>query len=315
MLSSTPALCELAQTGLIRFSGEDAQSLLHNLLTCEVGALAQRRSTYGGFCTPKGRLFVTFLLWRSGADTLMQLPSPLRDPVQKKLSTFILRARVKASDASNDSIRFGLAGGNVESLLKQAFGQAPRSPHDVLDVDGATLIHLPGGRCEIIAARDKAPAVREALSRSAKTADPDYWDWLDIRAGIPSILPATQEAFVPQMVNLDAIGGVSFEKGCYPGQEIVARMHYRGTLKQRMVLANIAGTESHPQPDDKLYSAAFGEQACGTIVNAARAPEGGSDVLAVIQIAAAERGEVRWKSPEGPVLKLQPLPYSVNLNN
>ncbi|MGH8633040.1 MAG: YgfZ/GcvT domain-containing protein, partial [Burkholderiales bacterium] len=103
---------------------------------------------------------------------------------------------------------------------------------------------------------------------------------------------------------------VSLTKGCYPGQEIVSRMHYRGTLKQRMYLANAAGTE-RPQPGDKLYSPDFGEQACGTIVNAARSPEGGHDVLAVIQIASADKGDVRWKSVEGPALKMLPLPSKV----
>ena len=306
-------LCELAQSGLIRYSGEDAQSFLHNLLTCEVGALDRRKSTYGGFCTPKGRLLATFMLWRSGADYIMQLPSPLREPVQKKLSMFILRAKVKASDASDEWVKLGLAGGDAMSLVMQTFGQAPRTEHDVADADGTTLIRLPGDRCEIIVPCDRAPVIREALSGSAKTMNPDYWDWLDIRAGIPSILPATQEEFVPQMVNLDLIGGVSFEKGCYPGQEIVARMHYRGTLKQRMYLAGLSGTES-PRPGDKLYSPAFGEQACGTIANAARSPESGNDVLAVIQITSAERGDVRWKSPGGPALKFLPLPYPVQLN-
>jgi folate-binding protein YgfZ len=133
---------------------------------------------------------------------------------------------------------------------------------------------------------------------------------LEIRAGIPVVTPTTQEAFVPQMVNLDLIGGVSFEKGCYPGQEIVARMHYRGTLKQRMYLAHVAGTDS-PQAGDKLYSPAFGAQASGTIVNAARSPEGGHDLLASIQIASAAKGEVHLKSPDGPALQLLPLPYPV----
>ena len=313
MPSSTPVLCELAQSGLIRFSGEDAQSFLHNLLTCEVGVLDRSKSTYGGFCTPKGRLLASLLLWRSGADYIMQLPSPLRDAIQKKLSIFILRSKVKASDASNEWVKFGLAGGDAMPLVKQTFGQAPHTEHDVVDADGTTLIRLPGDRCEIIVPRDQAPAVQETLSGSAKTADPDYWDWLDIRAGIPSILPATQEEFVPQMVNLDAIGGLSLTKGCYPGQEIVARMHYRGTLKQRMYLASTAPAEK-PKPGDKLYSVEFGEQACGTVVNAAHSPESGNDVLAVIQIASAERGDVRWKSPGGPALKFLPLPYPVQLN-
>jgi folate-binding Fe-S cluster repair protein YgfZ len=115
------------------------------------------------------------------------------------------------------------------------------------------------------------------------------------------------------MVNLDLIGGVSLSKGCYPGQEIVARMHYRGTLKQRMYLANIPGSDA-PRPAEKLYSPDFGEQACGTIVNAARSPEGGHDVLAVIQIASAEKGDLHWKMPQGPALTLKPLPYATTLS-
>ena len=114
------------------------------------------------------------------------------------------------------------------------------------------------------------------------------------------------------MVNLDLIGGVSLTKGCYPGQEIVARMHYRGTLKQRMYLANIADSDL-PQPGEKLYSPDFGEQACGTIVNAARSPEGGHDVLAVIQIASAEKGDIHWKAADGLPLKFLTLPYAVRM--
>ncbi|MGH8623004.1 MAG: YgfZ/GcvT domain-containing protein, partial [Burkholderiales bacterium] len=183
--------------------------------------------------------------------------------------------------------------------------------HQVAQGPGAMVIELPGNRYEIVAAREKAQPLLASLASGVERVGADYWEWLDIRAGIPVILPATQEAFVPQMVNLDVIGGVSLSKGCYPGQEIVARMHYRGTLKQRMYLANVAESDS-PQPGDKLYSPGLGEQACGTIVNAARSPEGGCDVLAVIQIASAEKGDVHWKAPGGPALKLLPLPYKWN---
>ena len=149
----------------------------------------------------------------------------------------------------------------------------------------------------------------EAIAAGANKSGPETWDLLDIRAGIPIITPATQEAFVPQMVNLDLIGGVSFDKGCYPGQEIVARMHYRGTLKQRMHLAHVDGVEQ-PQPGEKIYSAAFGEQACGTIVSATRSPDGGFDALAVIQTASRVDG-VHWKSQDGPALRFLPLPYAI----
>jgi folate-binding protein YgfZ len=313
MSGSGSNFCSLTQFGLIRFSGEDAQSFLHNQLSCDVAALAPNHSTYGAYCTPKGRMLASFLLWRSDQGYFMQLPSSLREPLQKQLSKFILRSKVKAADASGDWTLIGVAGKESAALMQRVIGQAPQGERGVAHTPDATVIRLPGDRFEIAATKDKAPRVLEALAAGAEKAGQDYWEWLDIQSGIPTILPATQEAFVPQMVNLDLIGGVSFEKGCYPGQEIVARMHYRGTLKQRMYLAGIASNEQ-PQPGEKLFSAAFGEQACGTIVNSAPSPQGGYDALAVIQIAAVEKGGVHWRSLEGPLLKLLPLPYSVNLS-
>jgi len=290
--------CELSHFGLIRFFGAESQSFLHNQLTCDVAALESGKSTYGSYCNPKGRVLATFLLWRTGDEFFMQLPSSLREPIQKQISKYILRAKVKAADASPEWVLMGVAGQGAAALAQRVAG-------------GETVIRLPGERYEIAVTRGKDQAILAALASETEKVSPEHWDWLDIRAGVPVILPATQEAFVPQMLNLDLIGGVSLTKGCYPGQEIVARMHYRGTLKQRMYLANVAGSDS-PQPGDKLYSPDFGEQACGTIVNAARSPEGGSDVLAVIQIASAEKGNVHWKSPSGPMLKLMQLPYSVS---
>ena len=304
------AFCELSQFGLIRFSGEDTQGFLHNQLTCDVEALAPGRSTYGAYCTPKGRVLASFLLWRAEDGFFMQLPSSLREPIQKQLSKFILRAKVKATDATAEWTLAGVMGTGAEALIQRAAGKTPQAVHEVAQTASGMTIRLPGDRFQVVAARDKAQAVLEALASGADKSDPEAWQQRIIRAGVPVILPATQEAFVPQMINLDLLGGVSYDKGCYPGQEIVARMHFRGTLKQRMVLANIASVE-RPEPGDKLYSPAFGEQACGTVVNATRAAEGGHDLLAVVQIGAAEGGNVRWRSPDGPRLRLLELPYSL----
>jgi hypothetical protein len=309
---TTNVQCELFHFGLIRFTGAEAQMFLHNQLTCDVAALASGRSTYGSYCNPKGRVLATFLLWRMGEEFFMQLPSPLREPIQKQISKFILRAKVKADDVSGEWTILGIAGAEAPKLVLRAVGHAPQDLHEVSQTKDAMVIRLPGERYEIVAAKDKMPAIKSALAQGTETKGPEYWDWLDIRAGVPVILPATQEQFVPQMVNLDLIGGVSLTKGCYPGQEIVARMHYRGTLKQRMYFANIAGSDL-PQPGDKLYSPGFGEQACGTVVNATRSPDGGQDLLAVVQIASAEKGDLHWKTPQGPALTLKPLPYAFTL--
>ncbi len=302
--------CELAQFGLIRFSGEEAQDFLHNQLTCDVSALKPGRSSYGAYCTPKGRVLASFLLWRAEQGFFMQLPSLLRESIQKQISKYILRSRVEAADATAEWTLVGVMGKDAAALVRHVAGQAPLAIHELTQTPDSMVIRLPGDRFEIITARDKASSMLASLAAGAEKTDAEHWQRQIIHAGVPVILPATQEEFVPQMINLDLIGGVSFDKGCYPGQEIVARMHYRGTLKQRMYLANVESGE-RPHPGEKLYSPGFGEQACGTVVNGARSPEGGHDFLAVIQISAAERGNLHWKTPDGPPLKLLQLPYSV----
>jgi tRNA-modifying protein YgfZ len=302
--------CELAQFGLIRFSGEEVRDFLHNQLTCDVNALKPGSSSYGAYCTPKGRVLATFLLWRAEQGFFMQLPSPLRESIQKQISKYILRSKVKAADATAEWTPVGVMGKDAAALVKDVAGNAPLAIHELAQTPDSMVIRLPGERFEIVTAHARVPSLLASLATEAEKVDAEQWQRQIIHAGVPMILPATQEEFVPQMINLDLIGGVSFDKGCYPGQEIVARMHYRGMLKQRMYLANVESGE-RPHPGEKLYSPGFGEQACGTVVNAVRSPEGGHDFLAVIQISAAERGNLHWKTPHGPPLKLLQLPYTV----
>jgi len=304
-----PFFCELSGLGLIAISGPDAQPFLHGQVTCDVNGLGPDASRYGGYCSPKGRLLGTFLVWRTAEGFLLQLPAPLREAVRKRLSLFILRSKVKAADASDAFAHLGVGGSKARAAVEKILGPAPAAVHGVTHAADATLLALPGGRIEIVMPADKSAALRDALRGAAKETDARAWELMDIRAGIPAILPATQDTFVPQMVNLDLIGGVSYTKGCYPGQEIVARTHYLGRLKQRAYLAHIEASTA-PQPGDALYSAGFGEQASGTIVNAAPAPSGGYDVLAVIQTAGAAAGAVRWKSADGPALTFRTLPYA-----
>jgi folate-binding protein YgfZ len=309
--NAAPRFSRLDHLGLIAFEGTDAPAFLNGQLTSDVQALTPERCQYGGYCTAKGRLLATFLLWRRERSFYLQLPAVLREPVQRQLSKFILRSKVTASDASGAWVRFGTAGGNVESLLGRIFGAVPAAPGEVQHVTDATVIKLPVDRYEIAVPAAGAGAFEEALvAHGFAPSGAELWQRLDIRAGVPLITPATQEEFVPQMVNLDLIGGVSFSKGCYPGQEIVARMHYLGRVKQRMYRFH-ADSRDAPRPAEKLYSAAFGDQACGTIVDAAPAPESGYDALAVVQIDQARDDNLHLRAADGPVLKLLELPYPV----
>jgi folate-binding protein YgfZ len=293
----------LRRKGLIVFSGADAQAFLQGQLSCDVAAVAGGKSSYGSYCTPQGRMLASFLLWRAGDDYFMQLPVALCAPIQKRLSMYVLRAKAKATPASDDYAQFGIAGDDAVRLIASAFGEAPATAHDVKRTDDATVIRLPGDRFQLIVPTAGASRIRDALIQSgASETDEAAWERLDIRAGIPWILPATQEQFIPQMVNLDLIGGVSFSKGCYPGQEIVARAHYRGQVKQRMHLVHI-DAEAEVQPGDSVYSAYMGSQSSGAIVNAAPAPRGGYDALAVIQTGSVESGDVHWRALDGPPLE------------
>jgi folate-binding protein YgfZ len=301
---------DLTELGLIAFTGSDAQSFLHGQLTCDVAGMPPQSSTYGGYCSPKGRLLATFLLWRTADGFLMQLPTVLREPIQKRLSMFILRAKVKAQDATGAFALLGICGGKAKSELEALFGAVPQKPHTLQVSGNATLIRLPGDRFEIVAPAAEAESLRARLAACAAPAGYDAWMRKDIQSGVVVILPATQEAFVPQMVNLDLIGAVSYTKGCYPGQEIVARTHYLGRIKQRAYRAWLGAADAPPKPGDSLYSTAFGDQASGTVVNTAPALEGGYELLTVIQTASAA-GTVCYGAPNGPPIELRALPYTV----
>jgi folate-binding protein YgfZ len=303
------SFAELSGFGLIRFKGVEARQFLQGQLSCDVDSLEVGRAQYGSYNTPKGRILASFLLWRDEHGYILQLPRLLRETIQKRLAMHILRAKVETTDASAQFRLLGIAGAGVEAGIKPLFRQIPSMPLTMTEAHGVNLLRLDAHRFQIMASPERAPELRNLLGKEATPVSEALWDWTNIRAGIPYITPATQDQFVPQMVNLDLIGGVSFSKGCYPGQEIVARMHYLGRLKQRMYLANIAGREA-PQPGDKLYSRRLTEQASGMIVNASPSPDGGYDVLAVIQIECANADDVHWRTIDGTKLTLLALPYS-----
>ncbi len=325
-IRSGTVLADLSHFGLIHFSGDDAQSFLQGQLSCDVRAInpsaGSSAALYGSYCNPKGRMLASFLMWHDSGGYVMQLPPALRAAIQKRLSMYVLRAKVELADSSDALVRFGVAGSHAEALVREILGTVPGSALDVIHGQQGSVICLAQDRFELIITPEHAPAAWERLSKNALPVGASCWDWLEIKAGIPVITAATQEQFVPQMVNLEAIGGVSFQKGCYPGQEIVARAQYLGKIKRRMFLANIqpppvlsavpATSVASVVAGDELFSTDMGEQSSGMIVNAASAPEGGFDVLAVIQTSSIEASKIHWKSPDGPPLEIMPLPYLVS---
>lgn len=303
-------LCDLSQFGALRVSGEEAQFFLNNMLSSDVNNLAIGQAQYSSFNTAKGRVLATMLVVRDALGFVLYLPQSLAAAMQKKLSMFVFRSKVKLLDVSEQRVQLGLAGAQAADCLQRQFGNVPSAPMTMLTTENASVVCMGEQRFQLDIALEQAPAIWAALASTAQPVASACWDGLTIRAGVPVVLPATQEAFVLQMINLDLIGGVSFKKGCYPGQEIVARMHYLGKLKRRMYLAHIESALP-PQAGDELFSADMEGQASGTIVNASAAPNGGYDVLAVVQIASRDTQAIHLASLTGPVLDFQSLPYSL----
>lgn len=306
-----PIVADLSYLNLIQFAGEDAQTFLQGQLSNDVRLLDGANTQLTSYNSPKGRMLANGLLWLNETNSyVLQLPGSLREVIQKRLTMFVMRSKVKVSDISDTWVSIGIGGCGAEAVVAKVAGTAPSAVHDLMQSSFGSVMRLAGDNFELLIMPDQAPAIWEQLVQLAKPVGASCWDDLMIRAGIPTILPATQEQFVAQMLNYELIGGVNFKKGCYPGQEIVARTQYLGKPKRRMYLAHIASADM-PQPGDELYSDDLPEQATGMIVNVAPGTQDGFDVLAVIQISSATGYRLHWKSQQGPLLNLQELPYSV----
>jgi len=304
-------LAPLTHLGLIACGGGDAQTFLHGQLSNDVKTITPARSAYAAYCSAKGRMLANFLLWQEGQTYYLQLARSLLPAIQKRLGMFVLRAKVNLVDASESRPVLGLAGKAARAALQDLFDTLPQQAHEVVHhpVHG-TLIALPGGRFQLIAELDAAKRLWLRLEAVLQPVGAPCWEWLEIRSGLPLITPATQEQFVPQMANMELIGAVNFQKGCYPGQEIVARTQYLGQLKRRMLLAHVDAV-GPPLAGDALFSLDPDGQVSGMVVNAQAAPDGGYDLLAVAQTASVAQSTLHLKSADGPALSVQPLPYAL----
>jgi hypothetical protein len=297
--------------GVIAAYGADAGSFLQSQLSNDVTAVDESGSQLSAFCTPKGRILGLMRIFRTGDTWYLRLPLDSLDAVLARLRMYVLRADVTLEDATENFLRMGISGDQAGERLQDAGMPAPETVDGVAVADGSTIIRVPGTRPRYelyLTSLETARSTWNALNVHAAPVGEPVWRLLDILSGIPNIFSATAELFVPQMTNLQLIDGVSFKKGCYPGQEIVARMQYLGTLKRRMYLAWI-DTDEPVAPGDEVFSEADSEQATGRIVDAQAHPDGGQQALAVLQIRAADAGGLHLGYAGGPAMSLQSLPY------
>ena len=294
----------LADWGLIRAHGPDARSFLHGQLTQDVQGLQPAEARLAGYCSAKGRLLASFVIWAgAGDEVFLACSADLLSAVLKRLTMFVLRAKCKLEDASAQHALWGAAGADARTLLGSL------APWQMRDEGDGRVIRLPD------ALLDDQPLPRALLLRPAAAPalpgpalDADAWLALEALSGVPRIVAATSERFVPQMVNLELVGGVNFQKGCYPGQEVVARSQYRGTLKRR---GYVLGGAAAMQPGQDVYDSADPEQPAGLVALAGRLAPGRYVALAELKIAAAAGGSLHLGAADGPLLTLGSLPYAL----
>ena len=291
----------LAHWGLIRARGADAVTFLQSQLTSDVAALAPARAQLSGFCSAKGRMQASFVVWKTAEDeVLLACSASVLAQTLKRLSMFVLRSKCKLTDAAAEYRLHGVAGVSAAALLGDtpvwgaralAHGSAVRLP----DVQGVP-------RAIAALSTDAAPAAASVLTL-------DAWRLLEVRSGLPIIEATTVDQFVPQMLNYELVGGVDFGKGCYPGQEVVARSQYRGTIKRRMFLFEC---DAIAQAGHEVFHSADASQPAGMVVNAAPLPGGaGSAALVEVKLAALEAGSLHLDTPDGAALRRSTLPYHV----
>lgn len=314
------ALSPLPHLGALRIEGEEATVFLHNLTSNDIKKLPVGGVHWNSLNSPKGRMLASFLVWRQSDAYTLILSADLAAEIAKKLSMYVLRAKVKVSDISGAVMLSGLFGTLSAEALTQA-GLNPPADNAGASMDNATaVISIPqtgaANRSKrhllVSSIEQTADLWHRLLSQSAtRAAGAGAWIREDVLAGIPLITKTIQDEFIAQMLNYEILGGVSFQKGCYPGQEIVARTQYLGKLKKRMYLAYLDGA-ALPAAGQDLYAPEFGEQSCGKVVTVCAAPQGGSDMLIVAQMSAQEAGEIHLGSVTGPRLRLGTLPYAID---
>jgi len=306
-------ICDLSHQGLISVDGEDAADFLQGQLTNDVRSVSQQHSQLSAYCTHKGRMLANFRVFKRDNSFYLRLPLSLLEPTLKRISMFILMSKVSIKDSSNALVRLGVSGPTADEQLNSLISKLPKKVDDAVQANGYSVIKVAGAhpRYEIYGELAPMQKLWDNLDVHAAPVGAGAWEMLDIQAGIPTIYPETSEAFVPQMTNMQVINGVSFQKGCYTGQEVVARMQYLGKLKRRMFRVKI-DTNDTVNPGDKLFSTdSSSAQGAGQIVSAQQDPEGGYSALAVVNISDTESGYLQLHDENGPGVSVEDLPYAI----
>jgi folate-binding protein YgfZ len=298
-ISTLHGVVQLTHLGVIKVTGEDAAKFIHGQLTQDFSLLGNDTARLAAFCSAKGRMQASFIGFKRTSDEILLLCSrDILPTTLKRMSMFVMRAKARLSDATDEYLLYGLAGDATKKVA-----QADYSAWTKADFGTESVINL-------YPANDLARQLWIAPVGSpvpdGNTLNLDLWLWSEVRSGVATISAPVVEAFVPQMLNYESVGGVNFKKGCYPGQEVVARSQFRGTLKRRAFVVHCNAPMSAA---DEVYGSSDETQPIGTVVQAAQAPQGGFEAIISAQLSAVSQDTLHLRQAAGPLITVLPLPY------
>jgi len=303
-------ITDLSCFSVVEISGNDAEDFLHGQFTSDIKQLEQDTARISAWCNPAGRVIADFLIIRRQDKYLLLLPVELQEPFTRRLQMFILRADVTMNDRSNEIMCIGLRGENIPQILQSCTGLSLEKEFQGIKYNGMFILPLPdqAARALILGSVEQLQNLWMSVAAETTAVSNRYWKLFDMLNGLHWVNSRTSENFMPQNLNLDCLGAVNYQKGCFPGQEVIARLHYRSNPKNRMYLAHIAG-ECPARPGDKLFLSET-DASAGTIIELAEHPGTGTALLASINIELAGSSKIHISGPDGPVLSIDPLPYS-----
>lgn len=304
-------VADLSHLALVEVHGVDATDFLQGQLTNDVTRVSPALAQPSAWCNAKGRVITGLMVFERDGGLFLQAPHELSAKILQRLRLFVLRAKVSLDDASARLVRIGVSGHEVHARLAETLANFPETEYATRTADALTLCRLPGTtpRTEIVGPMQAMKPVWELAASHATRAGAQAWKLADILAGLPTVYSATSEHFLPQMLNMDALSAVSFKKGCYVGQEIVARTQHLGRIKRRMFLAKSA-CSTLPAPGADILGGGEHSVSVGTIVDAQHHPDGGSVSLAVLKLQSVEE-PLHLKGAEQSPLEIIDPPYNI----
>lgn len=298
-------LADLSHLSIIDVSGGDAAAFLHGQLSSDVAALTPDQGQMSAWCNPRGQVVAVMMLLRAGDRFRIVLPRELGAAFLRRLGMYVLRSDVQLIDRSNEIVRIGIASPVQQPPPAGAGGDAPALWRS-RELDGISIVSLPGAGARRLLCHGSVESMRpfwDRLARDVTPAGTTRWQLLDLLAGIPWIVPELGERFLPQELNLEPLGGLSFTKGCFPGQEIIARVHHRGRPKYGLYRFTVEA-DAPPAVLAPLCSVAEGGRSVGTVIGAQTVRNRLHAGLAVVEVPQQAARDLRLTDPRGPAVTL-----------